>query len=151
MPDAVIFVGLQASGKSSFYQRRFSTTHIRINLDMLRTRNRERELLDFCLDTSMSFVVDNTNPTRKDRARYLAKLEAYSEFKRIGYYFQSRLDDCLERNASREGTARIPDVGLRATYAQLELPQYEEGFDTLWYVQTGVGGEFEIDEWNSEV
>jgi len=35
--DAVIFTGIQASGKSTFYKEQFSRTHIRINLDMLRT------------------------------------------------------------------------------------------------------------------
>ena len=39
--EAVIFVGLQASGKSTFYRERFSRTHVRINLDMLKTRHRE--------------------------------------------------------------------------------------------------------------
>jgi len=36
--EAVIFVGLQAAGKSTFYRERFFDTHVRINLDMLRTR-----------------------------------------------------------------------------------------------------------------
>lgn len=33
--QAVIFTGLQASGKSAFYRERFFNTHIRINLDIL--------------------------------------------------------------------------------------------------------------------
>jgi predicted kinase len=40
--EAVIFVGIQASGKSTFYCQRFFATHMRISLDMLRTRRRER-------------------------------------------------------------------------------------------------------------
>lgn len=43
--DAVIFVGLQAAGKSTFYRERFFTTHLRISLDQLHTRHRERALL----------------------------------------------------------------------------------------------------------
>ncbi len=39
--EAVIFIGIQATGKSIFYKDRFFKTHIRINLDMLRTMNRE--------------------------------------------------------------------------------------------------------------
>ncbi len=30
--EAVIFIGLQAAGKSSFYRDRFFSSHIRINL-----------------------------------------------------------------------------------------------------------------------
>jgi hypothetical protein len=33
--EAVILTGIQAAGKSTFYQERFSGTHVRINLDML--------------------------------------------------------------------------------------------------------------------
>ena len=60
--EALIFVGLQASGKSTFYKERFFTTHLRINLDMLRTRHRERLLIGACLEAKQPFVVDNTNP-----------------------------------------------------------------------------------------
>ena len=41
--EAIVFIGLQASGKSSFYKERFFSTHVRISLDLLRTRNRERQ------------------------------------------------------------------------------------------------------------
>jgi predicted kinase len=47
--EIVILMGIPASGKSTFYQQRFSTTHLRINLDMLRTRRRECSLFDWCL------------------------------------------------------------------------------------------------------
>ena len=40
--EAVIFVGLQGSGKSTFYRERFFDTHVRLSLDMLKTRHRER-------------------------------------------------------------------------------------------------------------
>lgn len=68
--EAVIFVGLQASGKSSFYTERFFSTHVRISLDLLRTRNRERRLLTACLETQQPFVIDNTNPSREERTKY---------------------------------------------------------------------------------
>ena len=42
--DMVIFIGIQATGKSTFFQEQFADTHVRVNLDMLRTRHRERRL-----------------------------------------------------------------------------------------------------------
>ncbi len=65
--EAVIFCGIQASGKTTFYLERFFRTHIRLNLDMLKTRHRERVMLDACLETGQRFVVDNTTPTAQDR------------------------------------------------------------------------------------
>ena len=37
--EAVILIGIQATGKSEFYKNKFADTHMRINLDMLKTRN----------------------------------------------------------------------------------------------------------------
>src|SRR5579872_6904854 len=47
--EAVILVGIQGAGKSTFYQERFSGTHARINLDELKTRAREKEFFAECL------------------------------------------------------------------------------------------------------
>ena len=55
--EAVIFVGIQASGKSTFYKERFFDTHVRLNLDMLRTRHREKLLLRACLEGKQPFVL----------------------------------------------------------------------------------------------
>src|SRR5215831_19902644 len=85
--QAVIFIGIQASGKSSFYLSRFFRTHIRINLDMLKTRHREDILLRACIEAKQRFVVDNTNPTVESRAKYMIAKQA--GFQMVGYYFQS--------------------------------------------------------------
>ncbi|HXP68284.1 MAG TPA: ATP-binding protein, partial [Candidatus Dormibacteraeota bacterium] len=74
--EAVILVGVQGAGKSTFYRERFFDTHVRINLDMLRTRKREEQLLAACLDAGQSFVVDNTNPQASDRAKYIGSARA---------------------------------------------------------------------------
>lgn len=69
--EAVIFVGLQASGKSTFYKEHFFLTHVRVNLDMLKTRHREKRFLETCIETGQRFVVDNTNPSRAEREVYI--------------------------------------------------------------------------------
>lgn len=145
--EAVVFVGIQASGKSSFYKERFFATHVRISLDLLRTRNRERRLMTVCLETQQPFVIDNTNPTREERAKYIdaAKSAKYSV---VGFYFRSKAEECLARNQQR--TDRVPDVGLLSTAKKLELPTLEEGFDTLKYVRLTEAG-FVVEEWNDEV
>lgn len=44
-----------------------------INLDTLKTRNRERILLAACLEAKQPFVLDNTNLTREVRADTLRR------------------------------------------------------------------------------
>ena len=147
--EAVWLIGIPASGKSSFYAARFAATHLRINLDMLRTRHRESELVATCLRLQQPFVVDDTNATREERARFLQPARA-AGFRTVGYYLASKLAECLPRNAARTGAARIPDAGVLATAGRLELPSLEEGFDELHYVRLADGA-FVVEEWRDEV
>lgn len=132
--QAVIFIGIQGSGKSSFFKERFADTHIRLNLDMLRTRRRERILFQACIEAVQPLVIDNTNPTREDRTRYLQPLRD-AGFQVDGYYFSSSLKTSLLRNEQREGRQRIPDAGIRATASKLQRPCIAEGFSHLYYVR----------------
>ena len=148
--EAVIFIGIQGAGKSSFYQQRFFHTHVRINLDMLKTRRREQLLIEACLKGQQPFVVDNTNVTIEARAKYIA-LAREAGFSVIGYYFKTELDKALERNRQRTGRACIPDKGVLGTYKRLQLPQLSEGFDWLYYVEINEANEFVVKEWKDEV
>ena len=148
--ETVIFIGMQATGKSTFYRDRFFNTHIRINLDMLKTKRREQVLVNACIEAKQRFVIDKTNPTSADRLPYIALAKA-NGFGVIGYYFESKIHDALKRNASRLPEYRIPDVGLLGTHAKLQLPNKGEGFDSLFYVRIGTDNTFLIEEWKDEV
>lgn len=132
--EAVIFLGLPGSGKSSFYKERFFHTHVRISMDLLKTRHRERRIMEVCLATDQRFVIDNTNPTKAERAVYIqaAKLKRYSI---IGYYFAGKVEDCLLRNAQRADAQRVPDVAILSAAKRFEIPSIDEGFDKLFYVR----------------
>lgn len=145
-----MFIGIPASGKSTFYRERFFKTHIRINLDMLRTRNRENILIDACIRAKQPFVIDNTNPSAKDRAKYIEMLKN-SGFKVTGYYFKSSFEDAVSRNNLREGTEKIPLIGLRSIHSRLELPSYEEGFNALYYVCIDKDRGFSVEKREDEV
>lgn len=147
--EAIIFCGLQATGKTGFYKEHFLQTHVRISLDLLKTRYREDLFLGACVKGTQPFVVDNTNPTAADREKYI-QLARQHKFKVTGYYFQSKLEEALERNSQRTGKAQIPKVGVLNTYKRLEIPQLTEGFDELHYVELGDNG-FTIKEWNHEI
>jgi hypothetical protein len=66
--EAVIFTGIQASGKTTFYLQHFFRTHLHISLDVLKTRRREQAVLLACLQVGQRFVVDNTSVTAAERA-----------------------------------------------------------------------------------
>lgn len=130
MPEAVIFIGIPGSGKSTFYRERFAQTHVHISLDVLHTRARERALLQECIAAGRSFVVDNTNTLTSERAVYI-EAARQAGFRVVGYFFEIALGEAQRRNARREGRAKIPPAGVGGMLKRLERPQLSEGFDEL--------------------
>lgn len=141
--DMVIFVGLQASGKSTFYAQKFFTTHVRINLDMLKTRHRERTLLQACMTMQQPCVVDNTNVVLAERAVYITAARG-ARFRVTGYVFVPDVHACVARNAQRTGRARIPTSGIYRTAKRWQTPALNEGFDSLYHVRIDATGTFSV-------
>jgi len=147
--EAIIFCGIQATGKTTFFKERFFRSHIRISLDLLNTRNKELRFIETCINTSQPFVIDNTNPSLEERAKYITIAKA-NKFKVIGYYFQSKLVEAITRNNQRSGKEKIPEIGIKGTFKKLSLPSINEGFDELYYV-TAENNEFTIKPWSDEI
>lgn len=132
--ELVIFCGLQAAGKSTFYARRFAETHALVSKDLLhnnkRPERRQQQLIREALVAGRSVVVDNTNPTIEDRARLIALGREYGA-QIVGYFFLADREASRTRNAAREGKARVPPVAIYATAKRLMPLTYAEGFDRL--------------------
>lgn len=142
-----IMMGIQGSGKSSFCSIFLSDVK-RVNLDTLHTRNKEMLMIDECHSKGYDYVVDNTNPTRKDRARYISSAKE-SGYRVIGYFMESKLQECIRRNNQREGKERIPSKAIAMTSNKLEMPSVEEGFDELYFVKND-GNNMKIYEWRED-
>ncbi len=138
-------MGIQASGKTTF-ARRFLSEYEYISLDQLNTRNKEQIALENALESVLSFVVDNTNPTKANRKKYLdlAKAKGY---KVVGLYFRSSIEESLQRNEQRTGKAQVPLKAILATAKRLEQPSYMEGFDELYYIKIE-NNDFIVSKWN---
>lgn len=141
--EMLLFIGMQASGKSMFYRQHFFDTHVRISLDLLKTRHREALFLQACLSTRQRFVVDNTNPAREDRTRYIEAARK-ARFRVIGYFFEPDPAAAEKRNAQRDGKHVVPPAGLFGTLKRLQRPTMDEGFDELYLVRM-LEGSFEVE------
>lgn len=144
--ELIIFIGIPASGKSTFYKNKFFDSHLRINLDMLKTRNREKIIFEACIKSKQKIVVDNTNPLVEDRKKYIDTAKA-NDYKIISYYFKTDIKKSLELNKKRDGKKRIPDIAIRGINTKLQIPFKEEGYDEMYYVQMNEE-DFLIKEWN---
>jgi len=147
--ELCIFVGIQASGKSTFFRTHFAGTHEYVSKDVLRrskTMNKNAKqllLVETALQEGKSVVVDNTNPTKEDREPLIALGHRYGA-RVTGYFFSSAIHESRQLNSTRIGKARVPDAAIYITAHKLVPPMYEEGFDTLWSVRIAGDGHFTI-------
>jgi predicted kinase len=142
--EAVILCGVQGAGKTTLYRDRFVETHVRVGMDLLRTRAREDAFMRLCLQERQPFVVDATNPTPADRRRYVEPARA-AGFRVVGYLVEVTDVEALARNAARGGRRRVPAAALVGTGRRLLRPTPQEGFDELWHATAAPGGGWRIE------
>ncbi len=130
MAEAIIFIGLQGAGKTTYYNAHFANTHQHINRDLLGTAERETALIAACLRSQRSFVLDNTNATRAARSA-LIRLAKTSGFVVHGLFFEVPVRTAIGRNNHRKDKKPVPVPAILRTAKSLEPPLLEEGFDDL--------------------
>jgi predicted kinase len=151
--NVLLFCGLQAAGKSTFYREHFSATHLLISKDLLhnnaRPARRQSELLRLALQARHFVVIDNTNSTLAERAPLIELAHSYHT-QVIGYYFVTTMHQALERNQQRAGKANAPAVAIYSTAARLIPPTDAEGFDKIYYVHITEDSTLAAPKWQIE-
>jgi len=132
--ELIIFVGMQASGKSTWYATHLAATHVHVSKDLMtnvRDRDaRQRKMIEEALRAGRSVVVDNTNPIPLVRAP-LIEIGRRHGARVIACYFETAVKDAIARNRLREGKARVPDVAIYVTAKRIVPPSLDEGFDEV--------------------
>lgn len=151
--DVLLFCGLQAAGKSTFYRAHFLTTHLLISKDSMplvkRKDQRQQELLHLALQAQHSVVIDNTNPTPAERVPLIELARSYHA-QITGYYFVTTTQKAIARNQQRSGKANVPPVAIYSTAARLTPPTYAEGLDKIYYVQIAENSSADAPRWQIE-
>jgi predicted kinase len=130
-------VGLQGSGKTTWFLEKCSQTHVHVSRDIQKTAAAEAVLVANCLKTGRSFVIDDTNATRPARAPYIgdAKIEG---FRVVGYFFDVPARTAIGRNNHRKDNKPIPAPAILRTAKRMEKPSVEEGFDEVREIKFGL-------------
>ena len=131
-------VGLQGSGKTTWVAEHLARTHAVVSKDhwphARRREARQRRVVAELLAAGRSVVVDNTNPSRDERAA-LVDLARSAGVPVRAVWLDVPLETCLQRNAAREGRARVPLVGVLAALDRFSAPGADEGFGAVEVVR----------------
>ena len=137
--EAVILCGCQASAKTSFCKEFLIDSHVHIGLDTLNSKAKEKNLIDACLNSCQSFVIDSVNHTVQTRKKYIELAKSY-KFSVICYFFDTDLESTLFRNEQRERTV-APSV-VSSVFYKFQKPSKEEGFEEVYIVKLSSDGKF---------
>jgi len=147
--ECVILIGLPGAGKSSLYREKFARTHVHVSKDLwpkaTKREDRQREMIDDALAGGRSVVIDNTNPTRAERAALIRVAHAHKA-RVIGYFFDVNTRTAVARNAERTGPAKVPNVAIFTAAKRLQPPSLAEGFDQLFRVEIAKDRSLQISE-----
>ncbi|MFH8927034.1 AAA family ATPase [Streptomyces pristinaespiralis] len=144
-PEMAVLVGLQASGKSTFYRQHLSGRYALVSKDLFprsarRKQPRQMRLIEELLASGTWVAVDNTNPSPEEWTPLIEAARVHGAGV-TAYWFPPDVTASLRRNATREGRLRVPDVGIRATSGRLREPTTADGFDAVVEVRfDGEGG-----------
>lgn len=133
-PEIVIFVGLPASGKTTFYHRHFAESHQLVSKDIMPRSaskdKRQREEIEAALSAGLSVVVDNTNPTVAAREPLVALGRRFGA-RVVAIEFLATTRESIVLNRHRLGAARVPQVAIFTAAKKYQRPTMEEGFDEI--------------------
>lgn len=144
--EIIVFVGIPGAGKTTYFKANLFRKYAHVSRDIV-GGSRMPHFLHACLATQMPFVFDNTNIKEIARARVL-EMARGAGFKRTCYYFHTPLDLALARNARREGDERIPGHAIKNMFRELNVPHWNEMWDSIVCIQGNTG---ELVTWREDV
>ena len=130
----VIFMGPHRSGKTFYFKWHYEGKFIHIHTDEDQAKDEEQLLIQDCMEKGVDFVVDNMNLSKAERVVYIRSAKA-AGYRIIGYLFKTQVSGhykTFDRNFRAE--QRYSEI-LPADLSRLELPDYSEGFDELYFVE----------------
>lgn len=149
---AFVMCGIPGSGKSTWVIKHMvPATDITISRDNIRfmllqdgeeyfAHESKVKNIFFSAIRSNTFIskdfdnvfVDATHLTPKSRRQTMNHI-AHDTHK-IAVYFDVPIEVALERNARREGRARVPEDAIKNMYNSFCAPKISEGFDEIWRI-----------------
>lgn len=149
-----LLMGCPGSGKSTWIRNHLNDSSICISRDRIRFSmvaedeeyfSKEKEVfkrfvneINYALADGFDVFVDATHLNKASRNKILCSISSkfVSEINVI--WIKTSLEECLKRNDNRIGTRSfVPKNAIHRMFYQIEKPEFEEGFDTIYIVEDG--------------
>lgn len=90
------------------------------------------------LDNGLDVFADATHLNKASRNKLLRAVSSKIAPQVDIIWIKTPLDECFRRNDNRIGTRSfVPKSVIRRMFYQIEKPEFEEGFDTIYIVEDG--------------
>lgn len=90
------------------------------------------------LDNEMDVFADATHLNKASRNKLLRAINPKATPEVDVIWIKTPLSECIYRNDNRKGTRSfVPRSVIRRMFYQIEKPEFEEGFDTIYIIEDG--------------
>jgi len=129
--DVILMVGYPGAGKTTYCKKYMVKPHnyAWVNRDTLKTPAKCKKFVKQALAQGESVVVDNTHPTKKRRAEYIAIAKEFGANIRC-FWIQLEKEEAEHMNGYRFrlGGMRVPIIAYNVFRKNFEPPTKAEGF-----------------------
>lgn len=146
----IIMMGVPGSGKSTWIKKNKAETDVVVSRDDIRFEMikegddyfaYEDKVIEtflfnirFHLQHGQTVYADATHLNKKARAKVINKVKEFAnEIECV--WIHPKLETAIERNARREGLARVPNGVIRRMWYQMDIPEVDEGFDKITVIK----------------
>ncbi|KAH3743143.1 DNA 3'phosphatase [Pelomyxa schiedti] len=137
--EMILFVGFPASGKSTFAKTHLiPKNYVHVNRDTLSTQPKCLKAAKDALSSGSSVVIDNTNPSKANRAPYIKLAKDLGVPVRC-FRFDTEEELAKHLNSFREQitqgkSAHVPRVGYAVFKKAFQEPTLSEGFSEIRHI-----------------
>jgi histidinol-phosphate phosphatase family protein len=130
-PELVILVGYPASGKSTWTRENLGD-HMVVSKDMMGSNKvkQQAQQLEQHLGAGNNVILDNTNLSLEERAQAIPIAKKHGA-KVVCVWVTTPFEECMERNAKREGKIKVPAVAMYGMRKRFSTPSLAEGIDEI--------------------
>jgi len=131
--ELIIMVGYPASGKSHTSKLIQNNAYVVINRDTLKTQDKCITKCDEAMKNNLSIVIDNTNPDKESRSKYIELAKKYN-YKTRALIMTTSLELSKHNNGYRSyitETPFIPNIVYNIYSKKYQEPTINEGFDKI--------------------